>query len=195
MKARRGEKIHPGRLGDVEVRLGSDVIKHGFDADKDTLLLCYTNAMRRKLNGMMRTGLGITEPQPVPGDRVVCLKNNFSQGVMNGMIGEVEQCDAVGQFYRLTVRMCDNGLVYRGMCQAKQFHEEDGARFIRGIDQWTWGYCLTVHKAQGSEADRVIVFQETQMKYMKPVERRRWLYTAVTRAKKSLTMYTPIYNN
>jgi ATP-dependent exoDNAse (exonuclease V) alpha subunit len=86
-------------------------------------------------------------------------------------------------------------LVYRGMCQAKQFHEEDGARFIRGIDQWTWGYCLTVHKAQGSEADRVIVFQETQMKYMKPVERRRWLYTAVTRAKKSLTMYTPIYNN
>lgn len=46
-----------------------------------------------------------------------------------------------------------------------------------------FGYCLTAHKAQGSEWDEVAVVVEPGMKWLNP-EGRRWLYTALTRAKK-----------
>ena len=51
--------------------------------------------------------------------------------------------------------------------------------------EFDYGYAITVHKAQGSEWDKVIVFEE----YMKDQTRedfKRWLYTAATRASKKL---------
>ena len=51
------------------------------------------------------------------------------------------------------------------------------------FDSFDFGYCLTVHKAQGSEFDFVIVFDES---YIFGEDRARWLYTAITRAKKKL---------
>ncbi len=60
--------------------------------------------------------------------------------------------------------------------------DEDILGSIGMID---FGYCLTVHKSQGSEADRVLVlndFKGSQDNYNK------WLYTAITRAKKSVTI-------
>jgi ATP-dependent exoDNAse (exonuclease V) alpha subunit len=44
-----------------------------------------------------------------------------------------------------------------------------------------FGYCLTVHKSQGSEWDKVLLIDENHK-----VERRRWLYTGLTRAAKSI---------
>ena len=51
--------------------------------------------------------------------------------------------------------------------------------------EFDYGYVITVHKAQGSEWDKVTVFEE----YMKDQSRedfKRWLYTATTRAAKKL---------
>ena len=48
-----------------------------------------------------------------------------------------------------------------------------------------YGYCLTVHKAQGSESEGVVLFEEW-MPWMDEDERRRWLYTGITRAKERL---------
>lgn len=193
MMARAGKPIVPRRYGPgVECLLGSS-IREGFDADENTLLLCYTNAMRKKMNALMRRGLGHKSDHPEPGDRVVCLRNNFTAGVANGQIGEVVSCRVLGQFYRLTVRMVDTDVEYNGVCLIDQFNEIGPQRFMRGVDMWTYGYCLTTHKAQGSEADRVIIIQEDKMRFMRKSERQRWMYTAITRAKKSLTIYTPIY--
>jgi ATP-dependent exoDNAse (exonuclease V) alpha subunit len=47
------------------------------------------------------------------------------------------------------------------------------------------GYCLTAHKAQGSEWDDVLVVIEPSIRYLS-FEGRRWLYTAITRAKKNV---------
>jgi hypothetical protein len=66
----------------------------------------------------------------------------------------------------------------------------------------TYSYCLTAHKAQGSEFDKVCVIdQRNVIKLMTAaaIERgedslspeemaRRWIYTAVTRAKKELAI-------
>jgi exodeoxyribonuclease-5 len=60
--------------------------------------------------------------------------------------------------------------------------------FEYGLVPADFGYALTCHKAQGSEWDRVLVYDEgTGSGVMRdPILRRRWLYTAVTRAKREL---------
>jgi exodeoxyribonuclease-5 len=52
-------------------------------------------------------------------------------------------------------------------------------------ERFDFGYALTVHKAQGSQADTVLLFEERFQK-MSDDDWKRWLYTAVTRAKKRL---------
>ncbi len=51
------------------------------------------------------------------------------------------------------------------------------------ICRFEFAYAITCHKAQGSEFDFVIVFDEA---WAFGEERNRWLYTAITRAKKKL---------
>ena len=52
-------------------------------------------------------------------------------------------------------------------------------------DEFDYGYVLTVHKAQGSQWDDVVLFDES---FAFPDSRARWLYTGVTRAAKRLTV-------
>jgi exodeoxyribonuclease-5 len=52
--------------------------------------------------------------------------------------------------------------------------------------QITYGYALTVHSAQGSEWDKVLVIEEG-FPYDK-IEHQRWLYTACTRSSKKLVL-------
>ena len=53
-------------------------------------------------------------------------------------------------------------------------------------EQFTYGYEITCHKAQGSEWDKVLVIEEG-FPYDKE-EHKRWLYTACTRAAKKLVI-------
>lgn len=48
-----------------------------------------------------------------------------------------------------------------------------------------FGYASTVHKAQGSEWDSVLFYDDHSLK-MSEAEYRRWLYTGITRAKNEL---------
>ena len=52
--------------------------------------------------------------------------------------------------------------------------------------EFAYGYAITTHKAQGSEWDNVLVFEERFP--FDVFEHRRWLYTAVTRASKKLVI-------
>lgn len=49
-----------------------------------------------------------------------------------------------------------------------------------------YGYALTCHKAQGSEWPEVIVVIEDKLTALRGIEKKRWLYTAITRAKESV---------
>ena len=62
------------------------------------------------------------------------------------------------------------------------FHgEEDGIPFdvLKRTDAFTYGYALTVHKSQGSQWDRVLVYDES---FAFRENKSRHLYTALTRA-------------
>jgi exodeoxyribonuclease-5 len=55
----------------------------------------------------------------------------------------------------------------------------------RSYDEFDYGYVLTVHKAQGSQWDDVVLFDESGVF---AESRQRWLYTGVTRAAQRLTV-------
>lgn len=52
--------------------------------------------------------------------------------------------------------------------------------------EFTFGYAITTHKAQGSEWDKVLVIEENFP--FSTVEHARWLYTAATRASEKLVI-------
>ena len=76
--------------------------------------------------------------------------------------------------------------------KSKPKDKRDVANFIDFKNQMTYmqyGYAISVHKAQGSEWERVIFVNEAFGWDFDT--RRRWLYTAVTRAKDKLMILNP----
>lgn len=58
-------------------------------------------------------------------------------------------------------------------------------RARRNADEFTYGWALTCHKAQGSQWDDLLVFDESSVFRE---DSRKWLYTAVTRAAERITV-------
>ena len=158
----------------------------------DTLILCGYNRTRKKLNLHIRNTLGFTSPIPQVRDRVICLRNNHEKHIFNGMTGTIiEIADANQQWYNAQIQMDGEDGVYKGLISKDQFMSDSALNFtdkrsrIMAGDLFDFGYALTVHKAQGSQAKRVILFEERFSK-MDDEAWRRWLYTAVTRAEEEL---------
>lgn len=160
----------------------------------DLLVLCGYNHTRVKLNAAIRQYRDIESPEPVSGDRVVCLRNNRLKKVYNGMTGRIVRCVPVDEmWYEAEIEPEGEDYTYSGYILRQQFGALETAKDMpvapdgeRG-DLWDFGYALTVHKAQGSQAQRVLVFEE---RFARASEEdwRRWLYTAVTRAEQELTL-------
>ena len=66
---------------------------------------------------------------------------------------------------------------------SKELSNRNHAENETQICQFDYGYAISCHKAQGSEFDKVVVFDESRSF---PGEQKKWLYTAITRAKKKL---------
>ncbi len=162
----------------------------GYDAD--TLVLCGYNNTRVKLNNFIRNALERYSENPKSGDRVICLRNNHEQEIYNGMIGTIMSItpDKEDSYYA-EIELDGEELFYKGIISAKQFNLSEAMNFtkrrreILSMDLFDYGYALTVHKAQGSQAKRVILFEE-RFKQIDDDMWRRWLYTAVTRAEEEL---------
>lgn len=158
----------------------------------ETLVLCGYNNTRVKLNNYARGLLGFESPLPSSGDRVICLRNNQQKALFNGMLGQIAWIKNAGEhFYELKVTW-DDGADFEGLAVKKQFGANTALNWSPATRQLTlkadlfdFAYALTVHKAQGSQARRVILFEE-RFKQMSDQDWRRWLYTAVTRAEEEL---------
>ncbi len=158
----------------------------------DTLILCGYNKTRVKINDFVRTSLGFESPIPQIRDRVICLRNNRSRGIFNGMLGTIFDIQEKNQeFYDALVAMDGEEGLYSGAVYKAQFGAPQPINFtkdrfkLRESDIFDFGYGLTVHKAQGSQAKRVILFEE-RFSIMDDEQWKRWLYTAVTRAEEEL---------
>lgn len=163
---------------------------------KDTLILCGYNTTRKRLNAFIRNALGFESPEPTIGDRVICLRNNHKEHIYNGMLGTIISITPTDDhWYDTDIQMDGQEDVYSGFISKDQFNADTSLNFtdkrkhfMRG-DLFDFGYALTVHKAQGSQAKRVILFEE-RFKQMDDDQWKRWFYTAVTRAEEELYIFS-----
>jgi exodeoxyribonuclease-5 len=159
---------------------------------EERLILCGYNTTRVKLNKYIRNLREFESEFPRTGDRVICLRNNHTEQIYNGMLGTIRSIGvADADWYDAEIDLDNEESIYRGKILASQFNSTEAINFtdqryrsIKG-DLFDFGYAITVHKAQGSQAPRVILFEE-RFKQMDEEMWRRWLYTAVTRAESEL---------
>ncbi|KXK08914.1 MAG: ATP-dependent RecD-like DNA helicase [Microgenomates bacterium OLB22] len=163
--------------------------------DRDTLVLCGYNTTRVRLNNHIRNIRGFESHEPVGGDRVICLRNNHAKNIFNGMLGTIVSIEGDDEFYRATIELDDEKDLYKGLISKVQFGAPTALNFtnkrsrIMACDLFDFGYAMTVHKSQGSQARRVILFEE-RFRQMDNDQWKRWLYTAVTRAEEELYIFS-----
>jgi len=189
-------------LDDERIQMGSAEEAKAFGAPPG-MCITYTNRTRTDLNNEIRyDAYGYDdETDPQPGEIVICLKNHrLDEGesmIANGMRGVVKGCredEKSTHIYRMDIEFDEPvGLVENLRVNKHQFLRE---KTFKGFDEvpgqhtnwWSvgalfdFGYALTCHKAQGSQADNVSVFMEWSLGRMSDDDQRRWRYTAVTRA-------------
>ncbi len=110
-----------------------------------------------------------------PGDKVIQRKNNYDLNgiaVFNGDVGQILETNPTKK--SVVVEFWDGRI---------------GVYSKTTIEQLGLGYCLTVHKAQGQEADTVILVMDRSHFI---ILNRSLFYTAVTRAKKRLIVISPV---
>jgi exodeoxyribonuclease-5 len=186
---RQGERLPLGDHGDAKVIRRADLgQKVAAAADQ---ILVGRNATRREVNQKIRALRGHAETAPVAGERLVCLRNNKEKGLLNGGTFIVKE-RAISEKGVVTMRVLSDDRPEDGLVKVSVLpefflgREEDVPMTKRKrFDEFDFGYALTVHKAQGSQWDEVLLFDES---YAFREHRERWLYTGVTRAAKRLTV-------
>ncbi len=163
--------------------------------NSETLVLCNFNNTRLRLNQSIRNHLGFEGANPQKNDRVICLRNNHEKQIFNGMQGYIKYIKPKNELsYDVEIEMDGSSKLYTGLISKDQFNSETTLNNInksyktQGLDLFDFGYALTVHKSQGSQAKKVILFEERN-KHQSDDDFRRWLYTAVTRAEEKLIIF------
>lgn len=180
--------------------------------DDSVIVLCGFNKSRVMLNYVIRSRLDFKDKEPYPGERLVCLKNNPYSKIMNGQIGTLMwvmphmrdfrrmtiQIDGMDEPYEGLVNMsCFDQVNYDIMFDKEKFKKEKRVKVLKGtgfdnIDFFDFGYTISVHKSQGSEWPKVVLFEQ-RSRYWDNDFYKRWLYTAITRAKEKLFVISDYY--
>lgn len=194
MLAREEGKIPCGEFGSRVRKVNSSTNESVLDMAgniRETLFLSGTNRTRKSVNAAVRARLGFNNKNPMAGEKVICLKNNREAQIFNGVCGVLKLFRPESALWaRVEVDM-ETGVCFEGDVVRPQFGSERTLQECEGINPknlrelFDWGYCLTVHKAQGSEAESVVLFEE-RFSFFDEEQWRRWLYTAVTRARENL---------
>jgi len=191
LDVREGREFMRGEYGTARV-IGKEEVTQDLVLKADQVLV-GTNRTRRRYNTRLRELKGFTADYPQAGDKLVCLRNDPSKGLLNGSLWKVMTAS------RETVKPGINLLVSpeeddpdRGVAKIKLLKSvfEDPEAEIpwqqkKRYDDFDYGYALTVHKAQGSQWNDIVLFDES---YAFKDTRQRWLYTAITRAAETLTI-------
>lgn len=168
-------------------------------------LICATNKMRQGMNEKFRLYKQFEPRKLVLDEKIIVLQNNREFDVFNGMIMFVTEVleDKMDHWLVNTKDEIDRSykelpIWKRPFEQPELFikkpkdlvipkYSRDGKQVWKGpsLVYADYAYAITCHKAQGSEWDHCLVFDQ----WMPPEvwDVRRWRYTAITRAAKQLT--------
>lgn len=156
----QGKKLENGEGFQVKTIDFDDIGEIVLSNNENTQILSPYNDLNAQINAFLRKG----EADFNVGDKVMTIKN--TKKYCNGDIGIVTKINGGG-----TITVDIDG---REVAITKT-HRED----------LVLAYAITIHKMQGSEAERVIVFVPENDRLID----KRMLYTALTRAKSQLELY------
>jgi exodeoxyribonuclease V len=213
MDARQGKWLPYGQHG------GSRIIRRSQVGDDDLReillsvdqLLVGENVTRRDFNRYYRKILGCRTADefgpngfarlsrkfgyevcladlPVNGDKVVCRRNNRDVGLYNGqpwtIVAPVKES---GGKLRLSLED-EDGRRYDCLSHPHHFlgiEDKIDSFSRRDAEEFDFSYALTVHRSQGSQWNKVALIDEWRW----TDTYRQWLYTALTRAAESITIF------
>ena len=204
MDIRDGKPISLFKGNEVQV-LAQSELNSGMLSWADQIL-CGKNDTRKGINACRRKELfNIEDPIPIEGDKIICLRNNYEKAsvwdespLVNGMIGTIQDIKIRNNVPFVGTSMVADFKIDTDIFEDLNF---DYNRFITGVGfmegksikkvprkwrpiEFDFGYCITTHKAQGSQYDRVLVLEE----YLRGGQHDRWLYTACTRSAEKLVV-------
>lgn len=169
-------------------------------------VICCTNKIRKRINNGIRSTLGFTEKIPEVGDKLICLHNywdicdeeNSKIALVNGVTGYIREIINVNldntkkwnQWMLACFVIEGNEDVYFNVhidlrpflgIPIENTEDEEEKAFNENVCLFDYGYAITVHKSQGSEWEKVLVYTNFWGS-----EKKEMAYTAATRASKQL---------
>lgn len=201
MDVREGKSLSYFKGKDVRI-VSKDTLSDRLLITAD-MVMCGKNATRYALNRRMRRAVWGDQyvDEPINGDKCICLKNQWSVGdLVNGAIGTISNIKKDETRY-LKPRMIADfdtdyndwfpelSMDYKLFIDGKPTVNKDNWKMypkeVRPME-FDYAYCTTVHKSQGSEYGKVVLFNEylgsDREQYL------RWLYTGITRSSEKLVV-------
>ena len=194
LMAREEGRIAYGNYGPGCLKTADPSVLHKHDwASINSISLCGLNKTRVRMNNFAREKLKRDQfIAPIVGEPIICLYNNNKKLIYNGNIGIILNINislnSGEEIFEVEVDMGDR--IFRNGISPEQFGKEYVSVDDKSedVDYFDFAYCTTVHKAQGSEWDNVLVLEEGEFLWKGDMWR-RWLYTAVTRARERLVIF------
>ena len=208
-EARRQDSVVTDEFHSFADQEMDEQVESGGLLDQRAVWITHTNRVRAAINRRIRRKLwGADKYLPVEGDVMVSRKSIFCKkpeedgdmivadediqgqdhGVLkipNGtfakvieVIGDDVDNDIPGRRVVLDVEGREIGVFMKD----PDFEIESQ----EGYAPWHYAYCLTAHRAQGSEWDRVVVVGTKSLRRLSTEECDQWVYTAITRARSGL---------
>jgi exodeoxyribonuclease-5 len=193
-QVRNGETIKYGDYGETVTKIRYDDATDDMWTGADQIIV-GTNKTRRTLNNWFRELLGydkVNSRFPVIGDRLICLKNRWDDGLVNGMMLNATTNARVAQdresfkldfasdgSLKFTDMNCSSADVLGTKLRMPYWEQKK----LVNID---YGYAITCHKAQGSQYNDVLFVDQGFGRWLDDNTYYRHLYTAMTRAAEHL---------
>lgn len=186
------EPVAPYYRGGLDMDKVGGWVASMVEKGRDFVALTFTNKTRRRVNRIARERLGLADKDITEGERVVVTLNHKDSGLRNGEVLTID---------KLSTSTTSWG-VERYYATFKERPEGDPVRIdpdcirhdakpeSRKVLSLSYGYCLSVHKSQGSQWHTVgVVYDFSWFRRKNPDSYRRLCYTAVTRASARLFIF------
>ncbi len=168
------------------------------------IILTGTNRLRYNINNYIRSEIKNIKKLEYPhiGEKVICRKNNWSESIDNNIYLTNGTTGFVDYIYRDS---------FNGKTMKMDFRPDFSKKVFRNIefdynhmyavpgglnnketpmgylyDKMEYAYAITTHSSQGSQWGNVLYLHEDFMR--DPEDRKKLLYTAITRAQESIVV-------
>jgi len=161
-EVRQGKYIKPGRYGESVLKTNN---LHFETLTKSNQILCGKNATRININNQMRKGYGFNNIYPEVNDKLICLRNNNLNGLINGMLGK---CVNFNEKKSKLNFMSDENELFKNLKIHKGIFTNEDIKYQKDIESFDYGYTITTHKCLSGDT---FIFTDKGIKQLIDLEK------------------------